>query len=149
MERVQHDAHARDLFVRGSRDQEDLSFGDDVAREPAERRVAIDDEARQDRDSHAGAKGLDDRAHVVAAKHDATLARGALEPAPACRARRPVGVAHDVMAIAQTSPGHWLPWGRFRDTLRTGERQTLATLGMEIFEHYAKAPAEAPRSRAR
>src|SRR5512142_898531 len=46
------------------------------------------------------------------------------------------------MAIAQTSPGHWLPWGRFRDAVRTGERQTLATLGMEIFEHYAKAPAE-------
>jgi len=47
------------------------------------------------------------------------------------------------MAIAQTSPGHWMPWGRFREAVRTGTRQTPAALGMEIFEHYAKAPREA------
>jgi hypothetical protein len=47
------------------------------------------------------------------------------------------------MAIAQTGPGHWLPWGRFTDAVRTGERQTLATLGAEIFDYYGTHPAEA------
>ena len=42
------------------------------------------------------------------------------------------------MARAQTMPGHWLPWGRFRDAIRTGIRQTGAALGSEIFGHYAK-----------
>jgi hypothetical protein len=46
------------------------------------------------------------------------------------------------MARAQTMPGHWLPWGRFRDTIRTGTRQTGAALGSEIFGHYAKHPDE-------
>lgn len=47
------------------------------------------------------------------------------------------------MAIAQTGPGHWLPWGRFTDAVRTGERQTLATLGAELFAYYGTHPAEA------
>ena len=47
------------------------------------------------------------------------------------------------MAIAQTGPGHWLPWGRFVDAVRTGTRQTPAALGAEIFEHYAAHPEEA------
>jgi hypothetical protein len=47
------------------------------------------------------------------------------------------------MAIAQTSPGHWLPWGRLVDAVRTGSRQTPAALGGEIFEHYSKNPKEA------
>ena len=42
------------------------------------------------------------------------------------------------MARAQTMPGHWLPWGHFRDAIRTGTRQTGAALGGEIFGHYAK-----------
>lgn len=46
------------------------------------------------------------------------------------------------MAIAQTAPGHWLPWGRFADAVRTGTRQTPATLGEEIFTYYGKNPAE-------
>jgi SAM-dependent methyltransferase len=45
-------------------------------------------------------------------------------------------------AIAQTAPGHWLPWGAFPDAIRTGTRQTTATLGMEIFDHYAAHPTE-------
>jgi len=47
------------------------------------------------------------------------------------------------LAIAQTAPGHWLPWGRLREAVRTGKRQTLSALGREIFDHYAHAPAEA------
>jgi hypothetical protein len=46
------------------------------------------------------------------------------------------------MARAQTMPGHWLPWGRLTDAVRTGKRQTAAALGMEIFDHYAKHPDE-------
>jgi 2-polyprenyl-3-methyl-5-hydroxy-6-metoxy-1,4-benzoquinol methylase len=47
------------------------------------------------------------------------------------------------LAIAQTAPGHWLPWGRLRDAVRTGERQTVRALGREIFDHYTHSPAEA------
>jgi len=47
------------------------------------------------------------------------------------------------MAIAQTAPGHWLPWGRLTDAVKTGTRQTPAALGAEIFEHYGKNPREA------
>jgi hypothetical protein len=46
------------------------------------------------------------------------------------------------LAIAQTSPGHWLPWGRLREAVRTGERQTLSALGREIFDYYAQTPEE-------
>jgi hypothetical protein len=47
------------------------------------------------------------------------------------------------MAIAQASPGHWLPWGQLDVAVRTGTRSTLAALGCEIFEWYAKHPSEA------
>ena len=47
------------------------------------------------------------------------------------------------MAIMQTSKGHWLPWGKLEDAVRTGTRQTVPTLGCELFEHYAQSPAEA------
>ena len=46
------------------------------------------------------------------------------------------------MAIAQTAPGHWLPWGRFTDAVRSGARQTPSTLGCEIFEYYGAHPDE-------
>jgi len=47
------------------------------------------------------------------------------------------------MAIAQAAPGHWLPWGRFRDAVLSGTRQTPATLGAELFEYYGMHPEEA------
>ncbi len=47
------------------------------------------------------------------------------------------------MAIAQAAPGHWLPWGRFIDAVRTGTRQTPAALGAEIFEYYGTHAEEA------
>ncbi|HEV8210272.1 MAG TPA: methyltransferase [Vicinamibacterales bacterium] len=47
------------------------------------------------------------------------------------------------MAIMQTSKGHWLPWGRLDEAVRTGKAQAVATLGCELFEHYATAPEEA------
>lgn len=47
------------------------------------------------------------------------------------------------MAIAQSAPGHWLPWGRFVDAVRTGARQTPAALGAEIFDYYGTHADEA------
>ena len=47
------------------------------------------------------------------------------------------------MAIMQTSKGHWLPWGKLEDAVRTGQAQAVATLGCELFEHYATSPEEA------
>jgi SAM-dependent methyltransferase len=46
------------------------------------------------------------------------------------------------MAIAQTAPGHWRPWGELREAVRTGQRRTLSALGAEIWDHYARTPAE-------
>jgi SAM-dependent methyltransferase len=46
-------------------------------------------------------------------------------------------------ALSQAAPGHWLPWGRFVDALQTGERQTFAALGAEIFEYFSATPGEA------
>ena len=45
-------------------------------------------------------------------------------------------------AIALTSPGHWLPWGRLSVAVRTGRRQTVETLGADLFEYYSDNPAE-------
>ena len=45
-------------------------------------------------------------------------------------------------ALAMSSPGHWLPWGRFAETLITGERQTLVALGAEIFDYFEANPEE-------
>jgi hypothetical protein len=47
------------------------------------------------------------------------------------------------MALAWPAPGHWLPWGRFTDAVKTGAGQTAATLGMGLFEYFAKNPKEA------
>jgi SAM-dependent methyltransferase len=46
-------------------------------------------------------------------------------------------------ALSQAAPGHWLPWGRFVDALRTGERQTFAALGAEVFDYFSATPGEA------
>lgn len=45
-------------------------------------------------------------------------------------------------AIAMTSPGHWLPWGRLTEAIREGERQAVAVLGQELFDYYAANPGE-------
>jgi SAM-dependent methyltransferase len=45
-------------------------------------------------------------------------------------------------AIAETSPGHWLPWGNLEEAVRTGARTTPAALGCEIFEWYGNHAAE-------
>lgn len=47
------------------------------------------------------------------------------------------------MAIAQSAPAHWLPWGKLEDAVRSGVRTTPATLGCEIFEWYGQHANEA------
>jgi hypothetical protein len=47
-------------------------------------------------------------------------------------------------AISQSAPGHWLPWGRFPEAVRTGQHQvTAAHSDANIFEYFAKHPDEA------
>jgi O-methyltransferase domain/Dimerisation domain len=46
------------------------------------------------------------------------------------------------LAIAQASPGHWSPWGKFVDAVKTGSRQAVPALGAEVWEYYKKNPAE-------
>ena len=51
--------------------------------------------------------------------------------------------------IAETAPGHWLPWGRLFEAVMEGQPQTTATLGSDIFTFYARNPDEAaPFNRA-
>jgi SAM-dependent methyltransferase len=46
------------------------------------------------------------------------------------------------IAVAITAPGHWLSWGRLAEAVRSGKRQTQATLGRELFQYYAENPDE-------
>jgi hypothetical protein len=46
------------------------------------------------------------------------------------------------LAIAWSAPGHWLPWNRFLDAVRTGESQTVPALGAKIWDYYAQKPEE-------
>src|SRR5205807_1269579 len=57
--------------------------------------------------------------------------------------RRDAPVSLRGLALSLPAPGHWLPWGRFAEAIRTGEHQTVPALGDEIFAYYAKTPAEA------
>jgi hypothetical protein len=51
--------------------------------------------------------------------------------------------------IAETAPGHWLPWGRLHEAVMEGQPQTTATLGCDIFTFYSRNPDEAaPFNRA-
>ena len=46
-------------------------------------------------------------------------------------------------ALSQPAAGHWLPWGRFTEALRSGRPQAAAALGSEIFEYFGRMPSEA------
>jgi hypothetical protein len=47
------------------------------------------------------------------------------------------------LAVSLPAPGHWLPWGRFTDAVKTGQSQTVPALGAGIFEYFATHAAEA------
>lgn len=46
-------------------------------------------------------------------------------------------------ALSQPAAGHWLPWGRFVEALRSGNLQTVPALGSELFDYYGRTPSEA------
>jgi ubiquinone/menaquinone biosynthesis C-methylase UbiE len=46
------------------------------------------------------------------------------------------------LLIAETAPGHWLPWGRLTDAVRRGTHMTEETLGVSTWEYYAKNAEE-------
>ncbi len=46
-------------------------------------------------------------------------------------------------ALSQPAAGHWLPWGRFAEALRSGRPQTVPALGSGIFEYFGRMPSEA------
>ncbi|MGI5138230.1 MULTISPECIES: methyltransferase [unclassified Streptomyces] len=47
-------------------------------------------------------------------------------------------------AVSQAAPGHWLPFGRFPEAVRTGEHQVKAAHGdANIFDYFAGHPDEA------
>jgi SAM-dependent methyltransferase len=73
------------------------------------------------------------------------------EPTPGSFALTPLGEtlrsdsASSVrnFAITETAPGHWLPWGRLLESVRTGQPMARQALGMELFEWYAQDAEEA------
>jgi SAM-dependent methyltransferase len=73
------------------------------------------------------------------------------EPEPGMYALAPLGetLRSDVpgslrdFAIAETAYGHWQPWGRLLESVRTGEPQPRAALGIELWEWYGQHPEEA------
>jgi O-methyltransferase domain/Dimerisation domain len=46
------------------------------------------------------------------------------------------------LALAFPAPGHWLPWGRLTEAIRTGRSQAVPALGMEIWDYFATQPEE-------
>ncbi|PWT82082.1 MAG: hypothetical protein C5B58_08835 [Acidobacteria bacterium] len=46
------------------------------------------------------------------------------------------------LAIALAAPGHWQPWGRFFEAVRTGEPQTVPALGVYLWDYYKQEPEE-------
>lgn len=46
-------------------------------------------------------------------------------------------------AVAETAYGHWQPWGRMIDSVRTGRSSARETLGIELWEWYSQNPDEA------
>lgn len=67
--------------------------------------------------------------------------RFALTPLGDClRSDSPFGLRD--LVVAELAPGHWLPWGRLRDAVMTGQPQAKAALGVEPWTYYAKNPTE-------
>jgi hypothetical protein len=46
-------------------------------------------------------------------------------------------------AAAETAYGHWEPWGRMADVVKTGKSQTKDALGTELWDWYSQNPHEA------
>jgi hypothetical protein len=63
--------------------------------------------------------------------------RFALTPAGECLRSDTPGSLRDLL-IAETAPGHWLPWGRLYDAVKGGRSLAGEILGMPVWEYYRK-----------
>ncbi len=62
--------------------------------------------------------------------------RFALTPVGECLRSNVPGSVRDFI-VAETAPGHWLPWGKLADAVRKGGSMTQETLGMDPWAYYA------------
>ena len=46
------------------------------------------------------------------------------------------------LIIAETAPGHWLPWGSLYDAIKSGREMVTRTLGMPVWDYYKANPEE-------
>jgi hypothetical protein len=46
------------------------------------------------------------------------------------------------LAMAFAAPGHWRPWGRFLEAVRTRRPQTAPALGVDLWDYYEQEPEE-------
>jgi SAM-dependent methyltransferase len=65
-----------------------------------------------------------------------------LTPLGECIRTNTPGSLRDLV-VAETAPGHWLPWGRLYDVVMGGASVASETLGMGTWEYYAAHPEEA------
>lgn len=73
------------------------------------------------------------------------------EPSPGTYALTPVSEllrsdvpgSMRVMAEMITSPSHWLPWGRFSDTVRTGQSGSMSAFGQDLFSWFQQVENKA------
>ena len=56
------------------------------------------------------------------------------------RSRVPGSVRN--FAVAEIAPGHWQPWGKMYEAIKTGEPMCESALGMTLWDWYAKNPEE-------
>jgi hypothetical protein len=68
--------------------------------------------------------------------------RFALTPVGECL-RSEVPGSMRAFLVAETAPGHWLPWGRLEESVRSGSPATQAALGTSIWEYYESHREEA------
>ena len=57
--------------------------------------------------------------------------------------REDVPMSLKYWAIGLAGPGHWGPWGRLPEAVKTGAAQSTTALGRSLFEHFAANPQEA------
>lgn len=67
--------------------------------------------------------------------------RFALTPAGECLRSDAPNSLRDFL-IAETAPGHWLPWGQLYDAVKAGKSLATDILGMPVWEYYAKNQEE-------
>jgi hypothetical protein len=51
------------------------------------------------------------------------------------------GTVRDFL-IAETAPGHWLPWGRLYEAVKSGQHAASDALGIPVWDYYKANPEE-------